>query len=157
MCKKLIAIFVLIFSLTNLAQAQTLPLKIRNYLDKAYAGWKLTSIADGCYSEFANSVIVGDFDGDKKRDYVVKFIKGRKGYILAFLERKTNYATHILESLSATEVKNTGLSIAKRGEEYPIGGEYPDYKLGRLKNDAPLIGTCESHAYHYVYRNGKFN
>lgn len=157
MSKNFIFIIFILLGSAIFVEAQTLPIKIKNYLDKTYAGWKLTSIADGCYSEFANSVIMGDFDGDKKRDYTVKFVKGNKGYILAFLERKTNYITHMLESMSATEIKNTGLSIAKRGDEYPIGGEYPDYKLGRLKNDAPLIGTCESHAYHYVYRNGKFN
>ena len=136
--------------------AQTLPAKVRSYLNKNYSGWKQTSVAKLCSSDFSKAIIAGDFDGDKKRDYAVKFTKGRKGYIIAFLERKTNYEAHILESDTAAGIKSTGLSIDRKGEKYPIGGDYPDLIYGRLPNDAPMIGPCASHAGYYVYKNGRF-
>jgi len=63
---------------------------------------------------------------------------------------------HILESDSAAGIKNIGLSIARKGEKYPVGSDYPDLIYGRLPNDAPVIGPCASHAGHYVYKNGRF-
>ncbi len=118
--------FVLLVVASQTTFAQTLPAKVKSYLDKNYLGWKQTSVATDCYSDFSRAIVAGDFDGDKKRDYAVKFIKGRKGYIIAFLERKTNYEAHVLESDSAAGIKNTGLSIARKGEKYPVGGDYPD-------------------------------
>lgn len=135
---------------------QTLPVKVKSYLDKNYSGWKQTSIAKLCSSDFSLAVVAGDFDGDKKRDYAVKLIRGRKGYIIAFLERKINYEAHVLISDSAAGIQSIGLSISRKGEEYPVGGEYPDYILGKLPNDAPVIGECASHAGFYVYENGSF-
>lgn len=136
--------------------AQTLPAKVKSYLNKNYSGWKQTFVAKLCSSDFSHAVVAGDFDGDRKMDYAVKFIRGRKGYIVAFLERKINYEAHVLSNDSATSIKSVGLSIARKGEEYPIGGEYPDYIYGRLLNDALMIGECASHAGHYIYKNGKF-
>lgn len=126
------------------------------YLNKNYPGWKVTSEADLCSEEFSKSFINGDFNGDGKEDYALKFVQGRKGYITAFLETGNSYSSHILINTSANDIKSTGLNIAKKGERYPVGGEYPDYRYGRLPNDAPLIGPCASHAKHYVYRNGRF-
>jgi hypothetical protein len=147
------ALFLLIPSLNH---AQVLPAKVRGYLNSNYLGWKQTATSSFCSSDFARSVVAGDFDGDRKRDYAVKFTKGNKGYIVAFLERRSNYETHVLESDSAQGIKNTGLNISRKGEKYPVGGDYPDVVYGRLPNDAPMIGPCASHAGHYVYRNGRF-
>lgn len=142
---------------SNLAHGQALPPKIRNYLNENYSGWKLTSVATDCYSDFERAVVTGDFDGDRKRDYVVKITRGHRGYFIALLERRAGYEAHVLESMSATVIRNTGLSISRKGEKYPVGGDYPELIYGRLPNDAPLIGPCASHASHYVYRNGRFN
>jgi hypothetical protein len=136
---------------------QTLPQKVRSYLDGNYAGWKLSSLADGCGPEFNKSKVSGDFNGDKKTDYAVKFIKGRKGYIVAFVSSGADYKPHVLESGSTADMKNQGLAIARRGERYgEIINDNFDRVTRRLQNDAPVGGTCESSSYFYVYRNGAF-
>jgi hypothetical protein len=48
------------------ANRQQLPLAIRNYLDKSYPGWRLTSVATNCFRDFQRAVVKGDFDGDGK-------------------------------------------------------------------------------------------
>lgn len=51
-----------------------------------------------------------------------------------------------------------GLTVARKGEKYNIGDPYEgDTRTARLPNDAPVIGPCESHAYPYIYRNGRFS
>ena len=40
---------------------------------------------------------------------------------MAFLEQKGNYKPHVLLSLSATDIKNYGMSRAEKGGEYSIG------------------------------------
>lgn len=150
----------LLFILTSQsATAQTLPAKVKSYLDKTYAGWKQSVMASdaGCFDEYKKLIVVGDFDGNGKQDYATRITHKRKGYFMAFLEQKGNYKAHVLLSLSATEIKNFGMTKAEKGDEYSIGDPYEDNaKTGRLPNDAPVIGVCESHAYPYVYRNGRF-
>lgn len=155
---KLISFFFLIvlLSVASGTYGQALPKKARTYLSSHYAGWKQTAVAIDCSRDFSRSVIVGDFDGDRKRDYAVKFVKGNKGYIVALLERRNGYDAHVLQSGSARVIKNTGLSIERKGEEYPIGGDLPDLVMGHLPNDAPMVGPCASHADYFVYRNGGF-
>lgn len=137
--------------------AQTLPAKVKSYLNKSYSGWKLSSVTDGCGSSYSNSVVSGDFNGDKKTDYAVKFIKGRRGYILAFVSSGSNYKTHTLESGSTSDIKNQGLGIARKGETYgEIINDDFDRVNRRLQNDAPAGGTCEASAYFYIYKNGAF-
>lgn len=135
---------------------QTLPAGIRGYLNKNYSGWKLTSVAPNCSSEYAQAIVTGDFDGDRKRDYAAKIIRGRKGYFIAFLERGIGYEAHVLFSTSASDIKNFGMTIAEKGEKYSIG-DIEDNRYGRLPNDAPVLGACESEACPYIYRNGRFS
>ena len=137
--------------------AQTLPAKVKSYLNKNYSGWKLSSVTDGCGSDYNNSTVSGDFNGDGKNDYAVKFIKGRRGYILAFVSSGSNYKSHTLESGSTKDIKNQGLGIARKGETYgEIINDDFDRATRRLQNDAPAGGLCESSAYFYIYRNGAF-
>lgn len=100
------------------ANAQALPLGIRSYLNRNYSGWTLNSVANHCYPKFKRAVVIGDFDGDGKRDYVGKIVRGQRGYFLALLKRKEDYETHVLESMSIAEIKRTGLSISRKGEKY---------------------------------------
>lgn len=155
--------FLLLFLLLPLVaasrttSAQTLPAKAANYLDKSYPGWKLSSVADGCGAEFSKSKVSGDFNGDKKTDYAVKFLKGRKGYIVAFVSRGSDYKPIILESSTVEEIKYQGLGVAKKGETYDeIINDNSDGAGRRLQNDAPVGGTCESLSYFYIYKNGAF-
>ncbi len=134
---------------------QGLPVQVRNYLNDSYSGWKQTVVANGCFADYKKSVVMGDFDGNGRRDYVVKFVHKSKGYFIAFLEQNTDYEPHILLSVSATEIRSMGLTVGKKGEKYSIG-EVEDNKYGRLPYDTPIIGVCESEACPYIYRNGSF-
>ena len=136
------------------SQAQTLPAKVRTYLTNNYSGWKQSSVAIGCYASFKKSVVAGDFDSNGRRDYAVKFIYGRKGYILAFLEKGGDYKPYLLESYSsASEMKSEGFSIGRKGER--IENEEGDVYY--LKDDSPFIGPCESDAGGFLsFRKGDF-
>ncbi len=154
MVKLFAIIFVLIFSFANFAQAQILPTKIKNYLDKNYRGWKISPTPNYCGD--GKSVVAGDFNGDKKRDYATKIFRGKKGYIIAFVERKNDYAPFLLYSRTAVETRNTTLILYRKGEKYytELGEESSAIVL---KNDALYDSPCESDAsVIHVFRNGKF-
>ena len=153
MPKNLGLIFTLIV-LANLAQAQTLPVKIKSYLNKDYSGWKISPTPNHCGD--GKSVVSGDFNGDKKTDYAAKMFKGRKGYIIAFLARGTNYTPHLFHSLTAAETKETALIIYRKGEKYYTEpGE--ESSAITLKTDVPYDSPCESDAGDiHIFRNGKF-
>lgn len=134
------------------AATEILPAGIRKYLNTHYRGWKLAPSEYACGPQVNPGFIRGDFDGDGKRDYAVKFTKGKKGYMLAFLRRGTNYKAFVLHGAGADEMIYSGLMLWKRGELFEDG----NIKF-RLRRDAPAEYRCESDVggIHY-YRNGKF-
>ena len=154
MIKKLVVISVLIFSLFNSAQAQALPAKIKSYLNKNYAGWKIQPTHGNCGS--GKSVVTGDFDNDRKTDYAIKIERGNRGYIVAFVARKNDYAAFVLYNLPAAELKDMTLIIYRKGEKYYT--EMGEEKSGiTLKADALYDVPCESdNGLLHVFRNGKF-
>jgi hypothetical protein len=148
-----IAIFVALPTGTGtFAKTTPLPIKIQGYLKKTYPGWKQTATATSCIPKFQQSVISGDFDGDGRRDYAVKFTQGNKGYIIAFLARGVDYSPYVLMDTTAQWIRNTGLSVGHKGQR----DEDEEGRVSILRNDAPLIGTCESEACYFIYRNGNF-
>lgn len=144
--------FLLLVETSQITSAQTLPAKVRSYLTDNYSGWKQTAVANNCDAGYKKSIIVGDFDSNGKRDYAVKFIHGRKGYILAFLTKGADYKPYLLANGTANEIKNMGMSMDRKGERI----ETEDGDVFYLKNDSPLIGECESEAGHFRFRNGDF-
>lgn len=134
------------------AAAEILPAGIRKYLNTHYRGWKLAPSEDGCGPEVNGGFIRGDFDGDGKRDYAVKFTKRKKGYMLALLRRGSNYRAFVLHNTTSDEMISSSLILWKRGELFEDG----KVKF-RLRRDAPAQYQCESDVggVHY-YRNGKF-
>jgi hypothetical protein len=54
---------------------------------------------------------------------------------------------------SAHDMRATGLTIGRKGER----DENEEGRVNVLPHDAPLIGTCESEACPFVYRNGRFS
>lgn len=153
-------LFALVIVVANiqLTFAQTLPVNVKSFLNKNYAGWKQSATNDtDCYADFRKLVVIGDFDGNGKRDYAVRMTHNRRGYLMALLGQNADYRAHVLLSVSATELKGYGMSLAKKGSKYSIGDPYEgDNRTARLPNDAPVIGPCGSHAYPYIYRNGRF-
>ena len=132
--------------------AATLPVQIKDYLNKNYKGWKLSPSERGCSMETNNGVVKGNFNADSNADYAVKFTRGKKGYIIAFLAQQQNYKAFVLHDTSASDVKNMGLSIWKKGTRYETS-ERNVY----VRYDAPTDFECESDVGGiHVYRNGKF-
>ena len=133
------------------ATSQRLPKSLRSYLDRNYNGWKL---AGECYEKESENkrTLVGDFDGNGKRDYAIKFIRGEKGFVMAFLangRRWTPFYLHIWKDLE--EARFSDLMLFEKGEGYEFGGP------SKLKYDAIADFRCESDAGGlHVYRNGQF-
>lgn len=149
-------------SLGEAARAQTLPVKIKSYLNENYAGWKFAWAKYGkrefCGADIRRSVVSGYFNADRKMDYAVRFVKGGSGYLLAFVAQGTGYKPFVLENTTAEDIKSRVLGIRRKGEQYPIGGDPPEVVYGRLKTDAPYAVPCSSDAVsYYVYKNGRFD
>ena len=119
----------------------------------------MTGFDRSCPSETKRYIVVGDFNGDKKRDYAVKFSKGRNGYIFGFIANGTDYKAHKLETTDVSEIKSIIIGLIKKGEEYPIDGlDEENPRLVRAKNDFVYTIPCESDAIgYYIYKNGRFN
>ena len=151
---KCTAILILIFSFANAAQAQTLPAKVKDHLNISYAGWKIQPTRSNCGN--GKSVVTGDFNNDRKTDYAVKIQRGKRGYIIAFVARKNDYAPFVLYNLPAAELKDMTLIIYRKGEKYykEMGEESSAIKL---KADALYDVPCESdNGLLHVFRKGKF-
>jgi hypothetical protein len=131
-----------------------LPSTIRNLLNKNYAGWKLNQGVKNCASR---PVVSGDFDGNGKIDYAVMFTTRSKGFIVAFLATGISYKALILETNSASNMKDYFLALAQKGEEYAeIINDNFDRVTRQTLTDAPVSGLCESSAYLYIYEKGIF-
>lgn len=146
----LISLFLIVFTAqTNFAQ--TLPTKIKSYLNKNYQCWKLQK--DECYPDSPGKAVVkGNFNGDRKLDYAVKFVQGKKGFIIAFLAQKQSYKPFTLHDTDAEDVKSLSLGIWKKGERFELGDQNV-----YVKYDAPSDFRCESDVGGiHLYRNGKF-
>ncbi len=144
--------FFLIFLMMQTSFAQTLPTKIKSYLDKNYNGWKLSPSKKGCGEKTNNGVVNGNFNGDQKLDYAIKITSGKKGYIIAFLAQKQNYKAFVLHNYTAEEANTEYLTTYRRGEIFKY-----NKKNIRLNFDAPSDYFCESDdGGIHLYRNGKF-
>jgi hypothetical protein len=143
--------FVFIIFFTETGFAQTLPSEIRKYLNENYKGWKFQG--DTCFSKFPRkAVVAGNFNGDGKLDYAVKFVQGKKGFILAFLAQRRSFKAFVLHATDADDVRYLTLDVSKKGERFELGGQNVF-----LNYDAPSDFRCESDVGGiHLYRNGKF-
>ena len=135
----------LIFSAGVLSQR--LPAPVKQYLDRNYRGWKLA----GCYGEKSNSVLSGDFDGNGKRDYAIKFIRGKQGFLMAFLDKRMTFAPYYLHIWNdPDEARFSSLILFKKGDTEQSGTPI-------LRFDSPADFECDSDVGGvHTYRNGKF-
>jgi hypothetical protein len=128
-------------------ETEILPAKIKRYLNRSYKGWELQK--DVCESDAGGRAVVsGNFNGDKAKDYAVKFSRDKRGFIIAFLALKTGYAPFVLQYTSAENLQNLQLFVWSKGERY---------KDVFLRYDAVSNFKCESQdGGIHLYRNGKF-
>jgi len=146
---------VAVFAIILVAQetfAQSLPVSVKTYLGRNYAGWELSPSKKGCGQETNNGVVRGYFNGDQKRDFAVKFTRSGRGYILAFLASNNGYKPFVLHKTDAQEIEYSSLSVWKKGDRFELG-EQNVY----VKYDAPADFHCESDVGGiHLYRNGRF-
>lgn len=154
---KLIAtIFLLIASAGQIVSAQTLPPKIKSYLNAKYKGWKISPLARNCTGANSRSVVAGDFNGDGKTDYAAKIVSGKRGFFIGFLAEANDYKPHLFHALTAAETDNMALILYRKGEKYYTELGEEDSAI-TLETDAPYDVPCESDAGDiHIYRNGRF-
>lgn len=150
MGKYWLLLFLLLGLMSQVCLTQTLPRSLKAYLDRNYRGWEL---AGECYEKPDENkrILVGDFDGNGKRDYAVKFVRGSKGFMMAFLSKGVGWKPFFLHIYDAEDAKFSDLLLFEKGEKYDAS--YP----WKLKTDAPADFRCESDVGGiHVYRKGKF-
>lgn len=155
---KTLLVFIVLF-IPMISTAQALSAGAVKYLNDNYSGWKLHTLSrsSGCSPEYRKAVVSGDFDGNRKLDYVARITHKRSGYLIALMSQGKSFSSEILQSGPSADANYMGLSIDRKGGKYYIGDPYDgDNRTARLPNDAPVIGPCESHAYPYIYKNGSF-
>lgn len=137
----------------DLSDGKLLPSAIKTYLDRTFAGWKLSASKEGCAAEANVGIVSGNFNGDEKPDYAVKFAQRQKGYIMAFVAKKQNYKTFVLrDDYTDDDLDSLNLGVMKKGETF-----ISEEKSIVLKRDAPSSFRCESEAPGvHLYRRGKF-
>jgi hypothetical protein len=138
--------------MSQVCSAQELPRSLKGHLDSNYRGWRL---AGECYEKASENkrVLAGDFDGNGAKDYAVKFVRGGRGFMMAFLangKRWKPFYLHIWKD--AEDARLSDLMLFDKGDQYELGESN-----FRLKVDAPADFRCESDVGGvHVYRNGKF-
>jgi hypothetical protein len=133
----------------GLAIGQKLPDQILRYLDSNFRGWKL---AGECYEKASENkrLLVGDFDGNRKSDYAVKFARRKQGFLMVFLSHGNGFKPYFLHIYSAEDARLSDLMLIEKDEGYPEG-------TPRLKFDSPADFRCESDVGGvHTFRNGKF-
>jgi hypothetical protein len=139
------------------AEAQ-LPASIRAELDAAYRGWSLAPVHGEIARWFAEygfdyapSLVTGDFDNDRRRDYAVQIIAKSKSIVVAFLDRSGRWERHQLTSDPADPF--TFLLRYGRGEK---DFDFEKMKPFRYTSDAVGVMYFEKTPFTYMYRRGKF-
>jgi hypothetical protein len=152
MAKHWLSSLFLLSLISQLGSAQTLPKSLKTYLDRNYRGW---SLAGECYDNVSENkrVLAGDFDGNDETDYAIKFVRGSKGFFMAFLangKRWMPFYLHIWKD--PDDAKFSDLILFDKGERYELGES--DFKL---KFDAPADFRCESDVGGvHTFRKGRF-
>jgi len=121
-----------------IALPQQLPKSLRSYLDRNYRGWEL---AGDCYPNESNEAqfLKSDFDGNRQMDYAVKFVRGKRGFFIAFLTKGRKWEPHFLHIWNdPREAKQSSLMLWNKGESSPEMG------VPKLRFDSPADYRCES-------------
>ena len=149
----LIALFVMTVLGCEIALGQQLPRSLRSYLNRNYRGWKLAGQCSDKESD-NHRILVGDFDGNGKRDYAVKFVTGKRGFFMAFLAIGGQWKPLYLHIWSDPDyARYSDLITFKPGESWDMEGT----GAPKFRFDTPADFRCESDVGGpHAYKNGKF-
>lgn len=106
----------ILFAFSPDLPAQELPVKIKSHLDGTFPGWTFSKNAKYCVPGGAGKsryLITGDFDNNRKPDYVVKIKTKSKGYIIAYLQETGRYKPYTVYSESSDSVEDCRLELIK--------------------------------------------
>jgi hypothetical protein len=132
---------------------QLLPSKVKAHVDRILPGWKFLTSPNSCEQDIRRTVLYGDFNGDGKRDYVIKIVHNNNGRLIALISQKDIYKLTDIIRESASEVKDIGFTIGNKGTRV-----INQNRIVRLQNDIVLAESCATRlkAKYWVYRNGGF-
>ena len=139
------------------SNAQNVPAGITKYLNANHVGW--TKARGFC--EGKKWFLTGDFNGDRKIDYVVRFKIGKtpRLRLYAFVKKGKGYLPlQIFDEAYDDELARSSFSIIKKGTTVSLGqGEEGSGPTTKLKTDAVTQYICETDAaITYIYKNGYF-
>jgi len=131
-----------------------IPPKVKAPVDTNYPGWRLLYPTRACKGDFDRAVLIGDFNGDGARDYVVKIEASFNGILLALLSNKGAYRHKVIIKESARTIRDLGFTIGRKGTMLLNG----QTRSVRLERDAVFVENCATgrNANYYVFRNGGF-
>lgn len=143
---------------------QTIADIIRDSLDIRFPGWRIEKLESEkdftCFdkeSGFQPFFVWGDFTGDGRLDYAVKFYEGDQEHTLVFLGNADGslqvYALEQRTSIGQGDAGYDLLSLAKKGTKYYDHGRKEG---GTFLNDTPVKESCGQGSAAYVFENGKF-
>jgi hypothetical protein len=153
--KRIYVILTIILSAAFVADAQTVPAKVKTYLSKNYPNWVITKQwIPSAYGEPApdiKAIDKGDFNGDGKLDYAVIITKDDRRYVIALIAAKNSYKAYNL----LADGWALGIGTVKKGTKISsehINGRTKSFKL---KNDGVGLRDDETGRTYYL-ENGKF-
>ncbi len=136
-----------------------LPNAIKTILDRDYPGWQFAEVAKEIYEffkmekvEFDPNFIMGDFDGNGKRDYAIQIVHGGKRIVLAFLKKGNFFKKYVLET-SPEPNPDIYLWLLKKGEK---DYDYEAEKEFFYPTDAIGVIYFEKAGVSYIFKKGKF-
>ena len=141
-----------------------LPQAVRHALSRAYGNWQFATLnpelrADVPKSTDGNTVI-GDFDGDRRRDYAVQIVTGagteRVQRVVVLLRRGAEYVPFSIEE--GPPVDNVYLVLARKGElRADLDADENGDKKIRLPADAVDVVYGEAAASTCVFERVRFH
>ncbi|HET9639561.1 MAG TPA: hypothetical protein VFP12_10170 [Allosphingosinicella sp.] len=123
-----------------------------------FPGSRRIDVAEGCSSEYQKGIRGGDFNGDGRRDYVLK-LRLRTGQmrIVAAIAQAATFRIH---TLSPEARLSEAVGVARRGTAYRTilrDGTVDPGATKVLPLDAPFVAGCETDGRTgYLFRSGRF-
>lgn len=163
--KKSFLFLLTFFLLISSSDAQSLPAKIKKFLDDYY-----TSPESGAWKQAPGAcdgrkwLLTGDFNGDGRTDYLVRFTTGKTArtkslHLIGFINTKGDYTPDpFFEDEYSGDLLRSASSIIKKGTTVSLGlGSEGEGPSTQLKTDAVTQYICETDAsLTFTYKNGEF-